>query len=104
MDISLLAAGIIISCVITILTILPKLDTVAGYLMAGISAMAGVLDIFLFVGLGSDGDLTSTSAGTVIPLSSATLNALTWSFVTLVPIVFGLFAFMAAVYRIYKGF
>jgi hypothetical protein len=67
--------------------------------------MGGVVGIYVFLGLGSDGDLTeTTSAGVIIQLASATINANTWFFLTTLALIFSLTAFLAALYRVYRGF
>jgi hypothetical protein len=67
--------------------------------------MGGVIGIYVFAGLGADGDLTeTTSTGSLVQLVSATLNPNTWAFVTYLALVLSLLAFMAAIYRIYTGF
>ena len=84
---------------------LAKVDKIGSILTAGISAIGGIVGIYVFAGLGSDGDLTeTTSAGNLVQLVSATLNPNTWAFVTDLALVFSLLAFMAAIYRVYLGF
>lgn len=62
----------------------------------------GFLAVFTFLGLGSDGDLTSaTSAGTGtnLPIASATLGGFTWEALTIIPLLIMLVNFLCVILR-----
>jgi hypothetical protein len=61
------------------------------------SAMGGVVGVYFFLGVGSDGSLFSGTQ----PLASASINIQTWQFITYLPLIFALFAFMAAAYSVW---
>lgn len=75
---------------------------VGGYLLAGMSAMGGVVGIYFFAAVGQDGDLTQLLGSTNQVLVSAS-SPLSWQVVTLIPLILGLLSFMAAVYRAYDA-
>ena len=99
MDISLYLGGLLVPFVLSLLALLAKVKGAAGYIVAGITSIAGLLGIYIFLGVGTDGSLTMYSNGTLEYLASATLNQFTWYFVTVLPLLFTLLAFMSALYR-----
>lgn len=95
MQIVIYAIGLLVPFVLTILALLTKLDKVGNYLLAGFSAMGGVVGIYFFLGVGADGDLVS---GSTLLTSAASSTAQTWQFILLLPLIFALMAFMSAIY------
>jgi len=88
-----------------LLSDLAKVDSVGHYLLAGIAAMGGVIGTWGFLGVAADGDLTQYSNGSLVVIGSAgTGGALAWNMILLVSLVFTLFAFMSALYGVYRGF
>jgi hypothetical protein len=101
LDIIIYAIGLLVPFLLTLMALLVDLDAVGDYLLAGFAAMGGVVGVYFFLGVGSDGDLVS---GSTLLTSAATATALTWQFVVMLPMVFSLMAFCAGIYRAWKGF
>ena len=105
MDEWIFALGLVVPLGLTLLAVIPKVDEITSYLLAGISAMGGVVGIYVFLGIASDGDLTqTTNTGALVQLASATLNPATWNFITLIPLILALFAFMGGIVSAYRGY
>lgn len=103
MDINLYIIGLMLPFVLTLIAIIaPVRDKYGRYLLAGICAMGGVVGIWLFLGIGSDGDLTQLSGSTTFVVASATQNIASWNVATLLPLIFTLMSFMTAAYRAFQ--
>ena len=94
--------GLVMPLILTLLALLSHTDGLGGYLLAGMSAIGGVIGIWFFTALGSDGSLTEYSGGTMQVIASASTANL-WTYLTLLPMTFGLMSFLAALYRGYKA-
>lgn len=103
MDEAIYIIGIVMPLLLALLAVLASLDKVGDYMIAGFSAMGGIVGVWVFLGVGSDGDITQQNGASLIPIASGTLNQASWNYITLLPMIFALMAFMAAIYRAWKA-
>ena len=102
-DITLYLIGLLVPFCLTLLAVLVPAKKAGGILLAGMSAVGGLVGVYFFLGVGSDGSLTQYSGTTLVYLASATLNQFTWNFVPYLPLALGFMSFMAAMYRVVEA-
>lgn len=91
--------GVVVPLIFTVIALLAPARGVQALLIAGLTAIGGLVAVYFFLGVGSDGSITEYAGTTIEYLASATLNQSTWYFFTALPLVLGFAAFMAALYR-----
>ena len=86
--------------ILTLLAILANIKGAGGLLLAGMSALGGLIAGYFFLAVASDGSLSTLSGGVVNVLASATSSTSpVWNFVILLPLSLAFFAMMASMYR-----
>jgi hypothetical protein len=95
--------GLLFPLVFSVFAVVTKAKDAGGFLVAIMAFGAGVVGVWFFLAVGSDGSLTELSNGVSNVIASAATSTV-WSFLTLMPLLLSLMAFFAGMYRGYEAF